>query len=131
MSVGQICQREVDLVEVGETVRVAAHRMGSRNVGSLVVVDRARRPIGVVTDRDLTLRVLARDFDPRETLVGEVMTAKPRTITFWCDAMRTAHRTTGLSATFTTRIGCLAYLPCWSSISSCSASLGLLCGRCR
>ena len=80
MSVGRICLREVDLAEPAETVRDAADRMRDRRVGTLVIADAAGRPIGVVTDRDLALRVVAAGRDPRATTVGEVMTPEPRTV---------------------------------------------------
>lgn len=80
MSVGRICVREVDLVAAGESIHDAACRMAERQVGTLIVLDDAKRPIGVVTDRDLVQRVLARGSDPRHTTVGEVMTRDPRVI---------------------------------------------------
>lgn len=80
MSVGRICLRDVDLAEAGESVMEAARRMRARRVGTLVVVDEASVPIGLVTDRDLTVRVLAEGGDPRTTLVGEVMTREPRVV---------------------------------------------------
>lgn len=58
MSVGRICVREVDIAESDESVQVAAQRMHARKVGTLVVVDAARAPIGIVTDRDQSLRIL-------------------------------------------------------------------------
>lgn len=42
MSAGRCCVREVDFAEVGESVQVAAQRMNSRNVGTLVVLDQDR-----------------------------------------------------------------------------------------
>jgi CBS domain-containing protein len=81
MSVGRICQRHVDLAEPEETVRMAAERMRQRSVGTLVVLDEERRPAGIVTDRDLVLRVIAAGLDPEETLVKDVMTEAPRTVT--------------------------------------------------
>jgi len=80
MTVGRICVREVDLTESDETVQVAAERMHDRKVGSLVVQDGEGRPTGIVTDRDLAIRVVAQGRDPYRTLVGEVMTRFPRTI---------------------------------------------------
>jgi CBS domain-containing protein len=80
MSVGRICVREVDVAAPDESAIVAARRMLSRNVGTLVVVNAAGEPIGIVTDRDLTLRVLAAPRDPHEATVGEVMSAIPRTV---------------------------------------------------
>lgn len=51
----------------------AAQLMASRNIGFLPVVDRQRRLIGVVTDRDIVVRGLARQCDMR-TPVEQVMT---------------------------------------------------------
>ena len=80
MSVGRICQRDVDLAAVDESVCQAAERMHQRSVGSLVIVDQARLPVGIVTDRDLVLRVVALGRDAHETTVGEVMTPWPKTV---------------------------------------------------
>ena len=49
--------------------------MREADVGTLVVVDDARKPVGMVTDRDLALRCLAADRDPDATEVAAVMTA--------------------------------------------------------
>jgi CBS domain-containing protein/nucleotide-binding universal stress UspA family protein len=80
MSVGRICVRDVDLAEAGESVQTAAQRMNSRKVGTLLVINSAQEPIGVVTDRDLTIRVLAEGRDPVQTPVGQVLTPFPRTV---------------------------------------------------
>jgi CBS domain-containing protein len=80
MSVDRICLREVDLARGGESALDAARRMQERGVGTLVVVDDAGRPVGMLTDRDLALRVVAAGADPRATSVGEVMTPRPKTV---------------------------------------------------
>jgi CBS domain-containing protein len=80
MSVGRLCIRDVDLAEVSESAWQAAERMHQHGVGTLVVADADRKPIGILTDRDLVERVLARNIDPHETTVGEVMTERPTTI---------------------------------------------------
>lgn len=80
MSIREICVRDVDLAELGETARQAAVRMRQRAVGSLVIVSEARQPVGIVTDRDLTERVMADSRDPNETLMQDVMTRDPVTI---------------------------------------------------
>ena len=81
MSVGRICTRYVDLADAEETVQAAARRMLERNVGTLVILNHAKEPAGLLTDRDLVLRVLAQGKDPRQTSVGEVMTREPKTVT--------------------------------------------------
>ncbi len=80
MSAGRICIREVDVAEVNESVQTAAQRMNSRNVGTLVVLDKEKRPVGMLTDRDLAVRVLAKASDPIQTTVSEVMTQSLRTV---------------------------------------------------
>lgn len=80
MSVGRICVRSVDTAGIAETALVAARRMHDRKVGTLVVLDNAGEPLGVITDRDLTVRVLAEGLDAGQTSVGDVMTSRPETI---------------------------------------------------
>ena len=81
MSVGRICVREVDLADATETVQTAAGRMHARKVGTLLILDESRAPIGIVTDRDLAIRVLAEGKDPCQTTVAEVMSEVPTTVT--------------------------------------------------
>jgi signal-transduction protein with cAMP-binding, CBS, and nucleotidyltransferase domain len=67
---------ETPVAKVGETatVREVADLMANYSVGCVVVVDADRRPIGIVTDRDLCTRVVARRLDPAATAVAAVMT---------------------------------------------------------
>lgn len=80
MSVGRICIREVDTATPDESAATAARRIHERAVGTLVVVNNESRVIGLLTDRDLVARVLAKGLDPVETLVRDVMTAAPKTV---------------------------------------------------
>jgi CBS domain-containing protein len=80
MAAGRICQRQVDLVEAEENVQAAAQRMCQRMVGTLVIVNEKKEPVGILTDRDLVVRVLAPGKNPDTTLVGEVMTAPVSTV---------------------------------------------------
>jgi CBS domain-containing protein len=81
MSVDRICVREVDIAERTESVLLAAQRMFDRDVGTLVVVDHGRRPVGLVTDRDIALRATATGRDPTTIRVTEIMTVDPQTVT--------------------------------------------------
>lgn len=78
--IGRICVRNVATATADESVRVAAQRMSDRNVGMLVVIDKAGRPVGLVTDRDLALRVVVDARDPFATTVAEVMSPNPRLV---------------------------------------------------
>ena len=74
MSAGRICVRTVQVASPQESVRDAARRMREADVGTLIVVDAERRPLGVVTDRDVVLRCVAEGRDPDATAVAAVMT---------------------------------------------------------
>lgn len=80
MSLGRICVRSVDLADPTEPVWQAAERMRQRGVGTLLIVDEWNKPIGIVTDRDLVVRVLAEGLDGNSTLVRDVMTADPKSL---------------------------------------------------
>jgi CBS domain-containing protein len=56
----------------------AARRMAQEDVGSLPVVDEGKL-VGMVTDRDLAIKVLARDVDPHKVTVAEVCSENPVT----------------------------------------------------
>lgn len=81
MTVGRICTRSVDLADHNETAQVAASRMNTRNVGTLVVIDNQKRPIGILTDRDLAIRVVAKGLDPGTTRVQSLMSPTPDCVT--------------------------------------------------
>jgi predicted transcriptional regulator len=74
---GEFCSRSVAIAYRWETLRDAAERMRAKHVGCLVVIDDidgARFPIGMLTDRDIVLGLLAtkeRTLD--STTVGDVM----------------------------------------------------------
>jgi len=59
-----------------DTVHVVAQSMKAQNVGAMPVIDShdKKRLIGIVTDRDLALKVVAQDREARKTKVEEVMT---------------------------------------------------------
>jgi CBS domain-containing protein len=63
-------------IESGETVVAAARIMASQDVGSLPVVENGKL-VGMVTDRDLVLHVLAKGLDPTKVSVAEVGSESP------------------------------------------------------
>lgn len=80
MSVGQICARSVHTAQLNDSASAAAKRMLEHNVGTLIVVDKDRRALGIVTDRDFTLRLIAESRDPSKAEVWEVMTQLPQKV---------------------------------------------------
>lgn len=76
MSVGQYCNRQVVTVERTTEILEIARMMRRYHVGIVVVVERregADYPIGIVTDRDLVVEVLAQSLTPETVTVGDVM----------------------------------------------------------
>jgi predicted transcriptional regulator len=79
MAIGEICSREVVFIARSESCAQAARLMRENHVGSLVVVAKTgapAMPIGMITDRDLAVGVMALGLDPEKTLVEAVM--RPR-----------------------------------------------------
>ena len=62
----------------GDTVHVVALSMKTHDVGAMPVIDshEKKQLIGIVTDRDLALKVVAEGLDPRKTKVEDVMSRK-------------------------------------------------------
>lgn len=76
MSVGELCSRIVTVVQRNESVMAAAHLMRQQHVGSVVVVEtegEANRPVGILTDRDIVVELLAMGLDLNEVTVGDAM----------------------------------------------------------
>ena len=63
----------VEAIAPDTSVLRAVERMNQCHIGSLVVCD-GERPVGIFTERDVLVRVVARGLDPKRTPVGEVMT---------------------------------------------------------
>jgi CBS domain-containing protein len=80
MSVGRICTRVVATAAAEETVLEVARRMKEHNVGTIVIVDSSRGPRGIVTDRDIVMRCVARELDPAATPVSVVMSPEVRAV---------------------------------------------------
>ena len=76
MPIGDYCQRDVRTIAAGEMLREAARRMAEEGVGSLVVLQ-GRHPRGVLTDRDIALRVLRAGADPDATTALDAVAGDP------------------------------------------------------
>jgi len=79
-SVRSVMRRRKVLKAPPETlVSKAAKLMATKNVGAIMVVD-AERLVGIFTERDIVVRVVAPGLDARTTRLAEVMTAAPHTV---------------------------------------------------
>ncbi len=72
-------QREVQCLRADTNARALAQLMKARAVGCVVATSDGEDAVGVVTDRDLVTRVVARDCDPDATPVSAIMSAPPVT----------------------------------------------------
>ncbi|TXI24653.1 MAG: CBS domain-containing protein [Nitrosomonas sp.] len=76
MSIGEICNRKVVVMQREETIAEAAKLMRDQHVGSVLIVDEQdgkRVPVGIVTDRDLVVEVIAPELDADAITVGDIM----------------------------------------------------------
>ena len=85
MNIANICRRNPVTVRRFDELGKAAQLMREKHVGYLVVVepdeaDGSQRPVGVLTDRDIVITVVAREADPRTLRVGDIMTQQPVTV---------------------------------------------------
>jgi CBS domain-containing protein len=74
MQLKDVMTREVEVIHPDATVEEAAEKMESLNVGPLPVCD-GQRLVGMITDRDITVRAVAAGVAPDEARVRDVMTA--------------------------------------------------------
>jgi CBS domain-containing protein len=73
MTISELMTCPVEAISPNATVQVAAERMRAQAVGCLVVMEDGQ-PVGMITDRDITVRATARGALPFELRVREAMT---------------------------------------------------------
>jgi CBS domain-containing protein len=92
MKLKELCVLDVACCHKGTTVAEAARLMREHHTGDLVVIDESdgtREPVGIVTDRDIVMEVIARSHDPERTKVSEVM-ASPLVVASGSESVATA-----------------------------------------
>ena len=76
MSVGQFCNRDTIIVSPQDSIVEAAKLMRQHHTGCLIVTedkDNMTLPVGIVTDRDLVIEILAAQIKPEDVSIGDVM----------------------------------------------------------
>ncbi len=76
MPVSEICNREVVIVQRHNTILEAARLMREFHVGDVVVVEErggVKVPVGIVTDRDLVVEIMAPAVDQNVATLGDIM----------------------------------------------------------
>jgi CBS domain-containing protein len=79
MSLESLCRREIVCVDVNTTVLQATEMMEDMNVGCVIVIQNDR-PVGIVTDRDVVLRVVNKKLDAAKCVVGDIMSLEVVTL---------------------------------------------------
>jgi len=83
MMIGELCTRDVVVTGRDESVLTAARLMREHHVGDVVVVEERggrRVPVGILTDRDIVLEVMALEVPPEAVTAGDTMSAEPVTM---------------------------------------------------
>lgn len=73
MIIKEVYAKNVVTARPEETLYDAAKKMWSRNIGAIVVVDKDNVPIGIITDRDISMKGVAQGKDPKTTSLNDVM----------------------------------------------------------
>lgn len=95
MSAGEYCNREVVVIHKDAAVRDAVNLLRNYHVGDVVVVEQVagkKHPIGILTDRDIVVEILAKDVDMTSVTVGDVMSLKLVTVTEQTSLLDTLER---------------------------------------
>ena len=88
MNASELCRKDVVAVAATATLTSVAKAMREAHVGSVVVLGpEGRKPVGIVTDRDIVLEVVAMGLDPATLTGGEVMTTSPAVVQPGDDAL--------------------------------------------
>ncbi|HBC58082.1 MAG TPA: CBS domain-containing protein [Gammaproteobacteria bacterium] len=83
MTIGEVCNREVIITDEDSSVIEAAQLMREMHVGDLIVVKEINgenHPVGIVTDRDLVVEVLAQEVNTNGVAIRDVMTRDPQAV---------------------------------------------------
>ena len=78
-SIGEYCNREVVFATKNMSIPEAAQLMRQHHVGDLIVVDETdgkRIPVGIVTDRDMVIEIIAKSLDLNDFYVGDIMSSQ-------------------------------------------------------
>jgi CBS domain-containing protein len=79
-SIGEIMTQKLETVDPSNTAQDAAKKMADKNVSSLVVIDKAAKPIGIVTERDLVRQVCVNDASSSAVIIHHIMSSPLVTI---------------------------------------------------
>lgn len=83
MPIGEICNREVVVAWRNDTALEASRLMRQNHVGNVLIIDDrngVQVPVGIVTDRDLIMEIMAPELDGATITVGDIMSRELVTV---------------------------------------------------
>jgi CBS domain-containing protein len=95
MQIADLCHESVTVVRRDTSIHEAAELMRRYHIGTVVVVDiekGAHIPVGIVTDRDIVVGVVAMNLDPRDLTAGDIMSDELVTVPEDYDVYRAMER---------------------------------------
>lgn len=92
VAVKDVMSSPVRTVRESDNVTKVAKTMARNGVGSVVVVDRKRNPLGMITEKDVVRRVAAKGLHPNKIKAGKIMSKPLRTVEPTLDVKEAARR---------------------------------------
>lgn len=72
LKVDDVMSFPVQTIEKEKTIKDAITKMAEKNIGSLIVTENSK-PVGIISERDLLLKILHQDANPKKLLVKDIM----------------------------------------------------------
>lgn len=92
VEVKDVMSSPVRTVKESDNVTKVARTMAKNNIGSVIVVDKKRNPIGMITEKDIVRRVASKGLHPKKVSAGKIMSKPLRTVDPTLDVKEAAKR---------------------------------------
>lgn len=80
ISIGQLMSETLETINMSNSAQAAAKKMRDKNISSLIVNDDYKKPVGIVTERDLVRRICVNDASSSNTQIKDIMSLPLLTI---------------------------------------------------
>ena len=79
-SIAEIMTEKLETIVISSSSQDAAKKMRDKDVSSLVVTDNNKKPIGILTERDLVRKICTNDINSRDVLIKDILSSPLLTI---------------------------------------------------
>jgi len=73
MTIGKIGKRKVISAPIEATIFEVAKLMKQHNIGDVIIVENKNEPVGIITDRDIVIKIVADEVNPKEMIASDMM----------------------------------------------------------